>query len=98
MESTLPSPGTVSPRATRNVPLGPSNTAVPFVTSRSVQPSMVVGLVSGAGASFTVSRALGSLTSRLAASWPRVPSFAASRSKFGAEMELVEQRPQTFLG
>jgi hypothetical protein len=53
IETTLPTPGTVSPRVTRNVPLGPSNTAVPFITSRSVQPSMVVGLVSGTGANFT---------------------------------------------
>jgi hypothetical protein len=53
IEMTLPTPGTVSPRVTRNVPLGPSNTAVPFITSRSVQPSMVVGLVSGTGANFT---------------------------------------------
>src|SRR6478735_4691017 len=35
------------------LPLGPSNTAVPFITSRSVQPSMVAGLVSGTGANFT---------------------------------------------
>jgi hypothetical protein len=53
IETILPTPGTVSPRVTRNVPLGPSNTAVPFITSRSVQPSMVVGLVSGTGANFT---------------------------------------------
>src|SRR5580765_4604054 len=53
IDSILPTPGTVSPRVTRQVPLGPSNTAVPFVTSRSVQPSMVVGLVSGTGANFT---------------------------------------------
>ena len=49
----LPTPGTVSPRVARQVPLGPSNTAVPFVTSRSVQPLMVVGLVSRTGANFT---------------------------------------------
>ena len=53
IDSILPTPGTVSPRVTRQVPLGPSNTAVPFVTSRSVQPLMVVGLVSGTGANFT---------------------------------------------
>jgi len=52
IESTLPAPGTVSPRAARQVPLGPSRTAVPLVTSRSVQPAMVVGLVSGVGVSF----------------------------------------------
>ena len=62
IDSIFPTPGTVSPRVTRQVPLGPSNTAVPFITSRSVQPSMVVGLVSGTGANFTGacrSRALG---------------------------------------
>ena len=53
IETILPTPGTVSPRVTRQVPLGPSNTAVPFITSRNVQPSMVVGLVSGTGADFT---------------------------------------------
>ena len=49
--TTLPTPGTVSPRFTLKLPPGPSNTAVPLTTSRSVQPSMVVGLVSGTGAS-----------------------------------------------
>ena len=49
----LPTPGTVSPRVTRQVPSGPSNTAVPFITSRSLQPSMVVGLVSGTGVNLT---------------------------------------------
>jgi len=54
IETILPTPGTVSPRVTCQVlPLGPSNTAVPFITSRSVQPSMVAGLVSGTGANFT---------------------------------------------
>jgi len=48
--TTLPTPGTESPRLTLNTPPGPSKTAVPSTTSRSVQPSMVVGLVSGTGA------------------------------------------------
>jgi hypothetical protein len=41
---------TVSPRLTVQVPFGPSNTAVPLVTSRSILPSIFVGLVSGTGA------------------------------------------------
>src|SRR5271165_4690934 len=49
IESTVPSPGTVSPRAAFQTPLGPCNTAVPFATSRTTQPSMVVGFVSGNG-------------------------------------------------
>jgi hypothetical protein len=51
IESTFPNPGTVSPLVARHCPLGPSKTAVPPTTSRTVQPSMVVGLVSGTGAS-----------------------------------------------
>ena len=49
MESILPSPGTTSPRFTFKMPLGPSRAAIPFVTSRTVHPSIVVGLVSGTG-------------------------------------------------
>jgi hypothetical protein len=52
MESTLPIPGTVCPGVTFQTPFGPSITAVPLTTSRSVQPIMVVGLVSGVGVSF----------------------------------------------
>jgi hypothetical protein len=52
IESTLPTPGTVSPRLTLQMPLGPSKIAIPFVTSRSVHPSIVVGRVSGSGVSF----------------------------------------------
>jgi len=52
IDSTRPTPGTVSPRLTVKVPFGPSKTAVPSVTSRSIQPSMVVGLVSGTGVRF----------------------------------------------
>src|SRR5436309_8596695 len=50
IESIFPTPGTVSPRIAFHTPFGPSNTAVPPLTSRRVQPSMVVGLVSGTGA------------------------------------------------
>jgi hypothetical protein len=49
IESTLPTPGTVSPRLTLQMPLGPSKIAIPFATSRSVHPSIVVGRVSGIG-------------------------------------------------
>src|SRR3954452_4728819 len=49
-DSTRPIPGTVSPCAARQTPPGPSSTAVPPTTSRIVQPSIVVGLDSGAGA------------------------------------------------
>jgi hypothetical protein len=48
-ESIFPTPGTVSPRVAFQTPLGPSRTAVPPLTSRIVQPSMVVGFVSGTG-------------------------------------------------
>src|ERR1700704_5446229 len=49
MESIRPIPGTVSPRAAVRTPSGPSRTAVPPRTSRTVQPSIVVGLVSATG-------------------------------------------------
>ena len=49
IESIFPTPGTVSPRVAFQTPLGPSRTAVPPLTSRIVQPSMVVGFVSGTG-------------------------------------------------
>jgi hypothetical protein len=48
IESIRPIPGTVSPRAAVRTPSGPSRTTVPPRTSSTVQPSMVVGLVSGA--------------------------------------------------
>jgi len=50
IESIFPTPGTVSPRVAFQMPLGPSKTAVPPLTSRIVHPSIVVGLVSGTGA------------------------------------------------
>ena len=49
IESIRPMPGTVSPRIAIRIPSGPSRTAVPPRTSRTVQPSIVVGFVSGAG-------------------------------------------------
>src|ERR1700736_986618 len=49
IESIFPTPGTVSPGVAFQMPLGPSKTAVPPLTSRTVHPSMVVGLVSGTG-------------------------------------------------
>src|SRR5262249_19796699 len=58
IESTLPMPGTVCPGVTLQTPFGPSKTAVPLITSRSVQPGIVVGLVSGVGGSFRGSSAL----------------------------------------
>ena len=50
IESILPKPGAALPRVTFKVPLGPSKTAVPPTTSRTAQPGMVVGRVSGVGA------------------------------------------------
>src|ERR1700716_2624715 len=47
IESIRPMPGTVSPRAPVQMPSGPSRIAVAPRTSRTVQPSIVVGLVSG---------------------------------------------------
>ena len=49
MESIRPAPGTVSPTDTLRTPSGPCNTAMPPDTFRTVQPSIVVGLVSGVG-------------------------------------------------
>jgi len=48
-DSIRPIPGTLSPWAALNAPVGPSSTTVPPTTSRMVQPSIVVGRVSGAG-------------------------------------------------
>ena len=48
IESIVPTPGTLSPHVTFQMPLGPSKTALPSgATSRTVQPSIVLGLVSG---------------------------------------------------
>ena len=43
IESTLPTPGTVSPCLTRQTPFGPCTTAMPSTTSISAQPAIVVG-------------------------------------------------------
>ena len=53
IDSTRPTPGIMSPLDTLRMPSGPSKIAVPLATSRSVQPSIVVGLVSGVGVSLT---------------------------------------------
>ena len=53
INSTLPTPGIMSPLDTLRMPSGPSKIAVPLATSRSVQPSIVVGLVSGVRVSLT---------------------------------------------
>ena len=53
IDSTLPTPGIMSPLDTLRMPSGPSKIAVPLATSRSVQPSIVVGFVSGVGVSLT---------------------------------------------
>jgi hypothetical protein len=47
IEPISPTPGTVSPRFAVQIPPGPSKTAVPPTTSRTVQPSIVIGFVSG---------------------------------------------------
>ena len=52
IDSTPPTPGKISPRFTLQTPLGPSKMAVPPTTSRTIQPSIVVGLVSGNGIGF----------------------------------------------
>jgi hypothetical protein len=47
IDSILPTPGTVSPCDTLKTPLGPSKTTVLPLTSRRVQPLIVVGRDSG---------------------------------------------------
>src|SRR5207248_7185478 len=47
IESILPRAGTVSPCVALQTLAGPSKTTVPPTTSRIVQPSIVIGLVSG---------------------------------------------------
>src|SRR5262245_21532522 len=49
IDSTFPSSGNESPRVTLHTPLGPWRTAVPPTTSYTIQPSIVVGFVSGNG-------------------------------------------------
>ena len=96
IESTRPIPGTVCPSVTFQTPFGPSITAVPLTTSRSVQPSMVVGLVSGVGVSFVGVRA--SFTLSPVESVRRdaiVESLLASRDIGAVVMDVVEEE-ETF--
>ncbi len=80
IESTRPTPGTVCPGVTFQTPFGPSITAVPLTTSRSVQPSMVVGLVSGLGVSFVGLRTSFTLTpANVVCRGATVESLLASR-------------------
>ena len=84
MELILPSPGTTSPRLTFKMPLGPSRAAIPFVTSRTLHPSIVVGLVSGTGVGFVP----------LSVSFPLTVSglySAASQTNAKSLMNLLEQ-------
>src|ERR1043166_7443645 len=60
-------PGTMSPRAAVRTPSGPSRTTVPPRTSRTVQPAIVVGLVSGTA---TRSRAGEAVFAKLATGEP----------------------------
>jgi hypothetical protein len=82
IDSTLPTPGTVCPGVTFQTPFGPSITAVLSTTSRSVQPSIVVGLVSGVGVSFV----------RVRTSFTVAPveSFLASRDSGAVLTDFVE--------
>jgi hypothetical protein len=48
-ESMRPTPGTVSPRITLRTPFGPCRIIASPRTSRTIQPSMVIGRVSGTG-------------------------------------------------
>ena len=67
IESIRPTPGILSPTATFRIPSGPSNTAVLPRTSLMVQPSIVVGRVSGVGVRLGVTCMRGSLVSRILA-------------------------------
>src|SRR3982074_3626865 len=64
IESIRPTPGTLSPCVAVQTPPGPSRTTVLPRTSRTVHPSIVVGLVSGAGT--IVSRSATETPGRLA--------------------------------
>jgi hypothetical protein len=88
IESTLPTPGTVCPGVTFQTPFGPSMTAVPSTTSRSVQPSIVVGLVSGVGVSFRASFTVAPVEAvRRGAT---IESLLASRDSGAALTDFVE--------
>ena len=91
IESTLPTPGTVCPGITFQTPLGPSNTAVPLTTSRSVQPSIVVGRVSGVGVSWVVVRTSFALTSfKVVCRGAPVDSLVATRDSGEVLTEALE--------
>src|SRR5215831_16341299 len=91
IESTRPIPGTVCPGVTFQTPFGPSITAVPLTTSRSVQPSMVVGLVSGVGVSFVGLRASFTLAPVNAVLGDAtVASLLASRDSGAVVTDVVE--------
>src|SRR6516225_1998553 len=87
IESTLPTPGTVCPGVALQTPLGPSKTAVPLATSRSVQPLMVVGLVSGVGASFVRVRSPSALAT------VKVACVSAAPLSPSSKHSTVAQRP-----
>jgi hypothetical protein len=95
IESTRPIPGTVCPGVTLQTPFGPSITAVPLTTSRSVQPSMVVGLVSGVGVSFVGVRASFTLAPVDAVRDATIESLPASRDS-GAVVTDVVEAEETF--
>jgi hypothetical protein len=91
IESTLPIPGTVCPGVTFQTPLGPSNTAVPLTTSRSVQPAMVVGLVSGVGMSFVEVRTSFTMAPvKVVCRGATVESLLASRDSGAVLTDVVE--------
>lgn len=95
IESIRPMPGITSPRAAIRIPLGPSSTAVPPRTSRTAQPPIVVGLVSGtdrsgpAGSSEPVTdRSASKTEAGFEASADCAPSDALARG-FGARLTLT---------
>jgi hypothetical protein len=91
IESTLPTPGTVCPSVTFQTPLGPSNTAVPLTTSRSVQPSIVSGLVSGVGVRCFVVRTSFTLAPvKVVCRGATVESLLASRDRGAVLTDVVE--------
>src|SRR5262249_55305554 len=96
MESTRPIPGTVCPGVTFQTPFGPSITAVPLTTSRSVQPSMVVGLVSGIGVSCIGLRASFTLAPVDAVRGDATVAFLLASRDSGAVVTDVVEAEETF--
>jgi len=90
IESTLPTLGTVCPSVTFQTPLGPSNTAVPLTTSRSVQPSIVAGLVSGVGVRCFVASSFTLAPVKVVCRGATVESLLASRDRGAVLTEVVE--------